>query len=982
MALGDGVRRNIAHVDPSERVLFRDALLELNRRRFPGSRNDTPIPGGVTMWFKQDEIHQATHVHGSPEFVPWHRELCNRLEQMLREVDPRLSLHYWDWTQDPRSIPGANLGGGTTGTLNLFTDDFMGHGGTGPAPIGPPWQNASAPWRADGFYVPGASPDRDSSGNPADPPDTVTRFVDGSPASASGDNDIVNAPDYPTMWALLKVVHDAMHGFVAMGGAHISFRDPFVFLLHSNVDRLWAMWQTQPGHADRLAPATVYGTDGISPSALDNAIQPWSGVPPTVRPFAPPENELDPKTYKHPSLVRPPCYDTLPIHPATVTLETPSITFNDVPEGETAARAIVFSAIACDPVNLAITAGPSVVSGPAGTTFGTFPTLGGSVSIPHISSSIPPRGRIWISYTGTADGDTATGTVTVHGAETGQDFVIAISANTIARPTVATMLVLDQSGSMDWLAGTDATTKRIDVLHQAAGAFVHLVQRYPGDGVGMVSFDHVAYPGSPVTQYTGGPFDLLGVQNAISALAPQGATSIGAGVSLGRSTLNPVTGYDSKALVVFTDGLENTAPYIADVAGSINDRTFAIGLGTAQQVSATALEALANGTGGHLMLSGILSPSIDDTFRLTKYFLQILAGVTNNEIVTDPSGRLMPGMKVRIPFVLNETDLEATAILLTEYPVIRFLVETPDGDLMDPNAAAAVGASFEASPEVSFYRFTLPVALAGAGAHEGTWHAVLELDPRIGKRLTHVEASAASTGRLTHGVGFCFTVQARSNLRMDARLTQSGHTPGSVLTVRATLTEYGIPVAHRCSVIAYVERPDGTSGAAAMVEVDEGVFEASETTTAAGVYRFRLVAQGVTLRGLRFTREHLLTGAVLHGGDQPPPTSDPTTDSELCQLINCLVDHGTLDDLLAEHKIDPNELRRCLEHVCGSKATLTADQVAEREGTSTRTIPAATLNQDISKALLDKVTRLLSDRLPPPTPRGPKHSGTKPDNDG
>ncbi|HEY3406961.1 MAG TPA: tyrosinase family protein, partial [Propionicimonas sp.] len=186
MALGDGVRRNIAHVDPTERALFRDALLELNRRKFPGARTDTPIPGGVTMWFKQDEIHQATHVHGTPEFVPWHRELCNRLEEMLREVDPRLSLHYWDWSQDPRSIPGANLGGGTTGVLNLFTADFMGYGGTTSAPIGPPWQNASAPWRADGFYVPGASPDRDGSGGtPADPPDSVIRSVDGSPASTS-----------------------------------------------------------------------------------------------------------------------------------------------------------------------------------------------------------------------------------------------------------------------------------------------------------------------------------------------------------------------------------------------------------------------------------------------------------------------------------------------------------------------------------------------------------------------------------------------------------------------------------------------------------------------------------------------------------------------------------------------------------------------------------------------------------------------------
>ncbi len=86
MALGDGIRRNIASVDPTERALLRDALIALNQRFFPGSRSD-PIPGRVSWWFKQDEIHAATHVHRGPEFVPWHRDLVNRLEEMLRDIN-------------------------------------------------------------------------------------------------------------------------------------------------------------------------------------------------------------------------------------------------------------------------------------------------------------------------------------------------------------------------------------------------------------------------------------------------------------------------------------------------------------------------------------------------------------------------------------------------------------------------------------------------------------------------------------------------------------------------------------------------------------------------------------------------------------------------------------------------------------------------------------------------------------------------------
>ena len=304
MPLGDGIRRNIAQVDPSERALLRDAFIELNRRFFPGARTDSPA-GRVSWWFKQDEIHQSTHVHGGPEFVPWHRELVNRLEVMLRAVNPELSMHYWDWTQDPRAVPNADIGGGATGTLNLFTSGFMGYGGSTVAPIGEPWLSA-------GYYVPGASPHRDGAGgNAADPPQSVVRSVSGSPASTSGDTAIVNAPNYSAMRVLLESVHNAMHGFVNMGSQHTSFRDPFVFLLHSNVDRLYALWQTDPSHQERLDPVTVYGSESGN-AGLNSNIRPWSGVPPTVRPWAPPENQQEVKNYKHPSVVAPPRYDTRP----------------------------------------------------------------------------------------------------------------------------------------------------------------------------------------------------------------------------------------------------------------------------------------------------------------------------------------------------------------------------------------------------------------------------------------------------------------------------------------------------------------------------------------------------------------------------------------------------------------------------------------------------------------------------------------------
>ena len=178
----------------------------------------------------------------------------------------------------------------------------MGYGGSSPAPIGEPWLSA-------GYYIPGASLHRDATGNPADPPNTVVRFIAGSPASVVSDKAITDAADYSTMRGLLEATHNTMHGFVNMGRQHTSFRDPFVFLLHSNVDRLFTRWQTDPAHAERLDPNAIYGSES-SNAGINSDIRPWSGVPPTTRPWAAPENQQVAKNYKHPSVIAPPRYDT------------------------------------------------------------------------------------------------------------------------------------------------------------------------------------------------------------------------------------------------------------------------------------------------------------------------------------------------------------------------------------------------------------------------------------------------------------------------------------------------------------------------------------------------------------------------------------------------------------------------------------------------------------------------------------------------
>jgi hypothetical protein len=964
--LGDGIRRNIAHVDPAERALLRDAIVELHHRYYPGSPADTP-PGGVSWWFKQDEIHQATHVHGGPEFLPWHREITNRFEGLLRQINPQLSLHYWDFKEDPRNIPNGNIGGGGTGTVNLFDSSFMGSPGVGAA--GDPWLTA-------GFYDPqagtsGHPADRDTTGKPIDPPSTIERTLgplatNAPPApyiTAAEENALftltntdfgpglsTNDSSDPTYQAImpnwfrtrLEDMHNLAHVYFANVSPHIAFRDPYVFLLHSNVDRLYAMWQCDPSHPGRLDPNTVYGSEsnldvsvnavGVSSSQnLTHNVEPWStghGEYADIRPWEPThENQGSPHDYHDLSVVAPPCYDTLPTTVRVLSVENPGnvINFNDVPQGETASRAAVFEIFACGDVTLQVGAGPNAP-------YSVMNPPGATVPVRH-GAHQEQVARVWFQFTGGAPGVAPNGSVTIHCVETNQDFVFSLHANSIARPTVGVMLTLDQSGSMGWLAGVDATTKRIDVLHQAAANFVQLVQT--NNGVGMVSFDQAAYPGVPVTTLTGAANDpnLITTVTAINNLQPQGATSIGNGVALGRSTLNPVTGYDKKAMIVFTDGLENTSLFIADVMGSLDAQTFAIGLGTAQQVSAGALNALTSHTGGYVLLSGPLSPAIDDQFRLQKYFLQVLAGVSNTSVVTDPNGTIFPGVKVRIPFQLSEADIDTTAILLADQPGVKFLIETPAGDVMTPTSAPGLGAEYALGTNMSYYRFTLPLALGATPARQGTWYAILEYP---GKRPRKGAGAAASHGR---GIRYSFSAQAFTNLRMNARVSQDSLDPGAELTLTATLTEYGLPVARRASVRAEIERPDHVPVTVLLPEVQDGRFEASTTATVPGVYRIHVVASGATMRGTPFTREQLLSATAILGGDNPPPTSGPDAkahDEQLCKLIECLLSPKSFGRLLATHEVDPKAVSSCVETWCKARlAGPSPQELAEREGTIT-----------------------------------------------
>ena len=60
------------------------------------------------------------------------------------------------------------------------------------------------------------------------------------------------------------------------------------------------------------------------------------------------------------------------------------------------------------------------------------------------------------------------------------------------------------------------------------------------------------------------------------------------------------------ALVVLTDGVENRPKWISDVAGDINEYTYAVGLGQAHNISVPALQTISGNNGGYLLVTGAI----------------------------------------------------------------------------------------------------------------------------------------------------------------------------------------------------------------------------------------------------------------------------------------------------------------------------------------------------------------------------------------
>jgi hypothetical protein len=631
----------------------------------------------------------------------------------------------------------------------------------------------------------------------------------------------------------------------------------------------------------------------------------------------------------------------------SITLVTPALNFQDVPQGPSGmsrkqALAVVFEVQSTGAaVTFKFQSGPTFVRLQRFTVVPVMvgPTVGNAVA----------TARLWITYETGAVGENISDNVTIVHVESGNTWRVPITANTVGRKKAAAALVLDHSGSMSDDRG-DGTSK-IQSLREAASILVDVALE--GDGIGIVRFDDTAQLLAGVTALgtASDPFDAgrTTIKNIIGSnqLDPAGSTSIGAGLETGRTALNAATGFDVQSLLVLTDGMENTAPFIADVAAQIDDFTYAVGFGKPDNISVAALQALSGNHGGYLLITGAISG--DNRFLLQKYFLQILAGISNAEIVLDPQGYLVPGAGQVIPFPVTEADSGMDVILLTTYPqFVNFRLRTPTGQIIDPTTPSGhPNMEFVRSRGVSYYRLSLPVELTPRRFDQGgTWQVLLEIGRGEVVRVPSTREQTATLNQFSSTVGgqrglpFSVVVHSYSNLSLRVNSSQSGYEPGATVQLSATIAESGVPLWGNASVWAEVTTPSRHVLHLNLVQSDQGIYAASFIAAEPGIYSSRIRTSGTSRRGLPFLREQTLTNAVWIGGNNP---SGPGKGDGLCHLLNCLfgqkgVITPQLEDTLRRLGIDLNRLRKCLAECAQSRIPAN-----ERSSAATPALQSTTL---------------------------------------
>jgi tyrosinase len=266
------VRKNANNLTVGERNRLLAAFATLNNRgmgRFADFRNVHTSAGDP-------------EAHSNAGFPPWHRAYLLDLERELQRIDPSVALPYWRFDQP---------------APNVFTREFI---GVADPSTGRVLFSASNPlqfWATDGVTGIVRRPRFNTQ--------TQRATSLSGPVITETETFQLGLPD--NRYTRFRRYEGNPHGT-----AHVSFtgsissiptaaKDPLFFLLHCNVDRLWAKWQwlnrrfdvNSTSTYEPLGTAGGAGTTRVGHNSNDT-MWPWNLVTTSPRPSTAPGGTMAP----------------------------------------------------------------------------------------------------------------------------------------------------------------------------------------------------------------------------------------------------------------------------------------------------------------------------------------------------------------------------------------------------------------------------------------------------------------------------------------------------------------------------------------------------------------------------------------------------------------------------------------------------------------------------------------------------------------
>jgi hypothetical protein len=194
------------------------------------------------------------------------------------------------------------------------------------------------------------------------------------------------------------------------------------------------------------------------------------------------------------------------------------------------------------------------------------------------------------------------------------------------------MVVFDQSGSMGNSAPPIGRTK-LQEAQDASALFVQLVREGAGDRLGLVTFSSTATtPQAPVAAAIA-KLALVGpapfTTGLVGGITIGGSTSIGKGLQVALAAYGGGSTND-RAMLLMTDGLQNTAPFINDVEGTLGaTKLNVVGFGSDADIDGPLLNRVAHDHNGHFTRAL-------DGLALRKFFGLAFGNIFESGAISDP----------------------------------------------------------------------------------------------------------------------------------------------------------------------------------------------------------------------------------------------------------------------------------------------------------------------------------------------------------